>query len=588
MCRIIPGRFLTNIKIKYKFILFFSIIIFIFICFTTYFLFSKSLDFIIEQKTDTYRQFVVQTNRHIYNTLKSYEKVVNTLYLNKSFKMQLTQEFKNIYDQMEFQKSMRNYIDSLIIAYEPVPRIKIYTANSTLKCDNLTFFSMEDFKQTPWYEMIDGKPERIKIHHWLNPVKTADTPVEVYTICGIVELFDDISGENTAVATLELNVNDLFSFMQNKENDDGNSIMLVNNSGYTIYSSKKEDTGKTINNEKFFKEVLRDKNGSFILPEANRKKLVVFDANTISGWYLINIIDQSILFKEADIVKNYAVFLAILSISVSIITTFLYVNIVTKRIMILTKAMTAVGGGNFDVSVNISGSDEIGRMSSVFTNMVRDTKNLIQRIKDTESSLRRLEITSLQEQIKPHFLYNTLSAIGSMALDIEAHEIYSSIISLFNYYKISLSHGNNIIPVKDELKHIQAYIELLSIRFRNKFNVSYMISDEVYNYYTPKIILQPIVENSLFHGFSNKRAEPGQIILKAEKQENKIIFEISDNGMGMDEKRIREVLENNSDSFALKNTDTRIKLLCGDEYGLSISSRPGEGTTTRIILPVIS
>lgn len=588
MAKSMSKKIVNNIRMKYKFILFFSTIIFIFIGLTTYFLFSKSLSLIIEKKTDTYHQYVTQTNKNIYFTLKSYEKIINALYLNKSFKMQLAKDFNNIYEQMEFQINMSNYINSLIVAYEPVPKIKIYTTNDSFKPDNITFFAMDDFINTPWSDVIANRHPRIKIHNWLNPVRTETKPIDIYTICGIVELFDDTTEERIGVVTLELNINQLFSFIQIKENETENSIMLVDTSGYTIYSNNKEKITTDIRNEKYFKKALKEKDGNFILKEGTSNKLVVFDTNPIMDWKLINIIDQSVLFGETDIIKNYAIFLAILSISVSIFITFIYVNIVTKRIMKLTNAMMTVGAGNFDVSVEISGSDEIGRMSSVFTNMVKDTKNLIEKIKETENSLHRLEITSLQEQIQPHFLYNTLSSIGSMALDIEAHEIYSAILSLFYYYKISLSHGNNIIPIKDELNHIQAYIKLLKLRFKNKFNVSYIISDEVYNYYTPKIILQPIIENSLSHGFNKKMTEPGIITLRAVKEIDTIVFEVSDNGVGMDENRITEVFKDNSDSFALKNTDTRIKLLCGNEYGLRISSIPGEGTITKIILPVIS
>jgi two-component system sensor histidine kinase YesM len=576
-------RSINNVRIKYKFMLFFGIVLFIFIGFTTYFLFTKSYLYIVEKKNETYIQHIEQSKQNIDFTLKSYEKILNTLFLNKSFRESLVQNFESIPEQIDFQRWMYNYLDSLTIDYEPLPMIKIYSGNESLKVDNQMFFLMEDLQSTEWYKITNKRPERIKIHRWLNTIKSRRHEKDFYYICGLVEIFDDYTKRKVAVVTIEIDVEQLFSFLDLAES----TIIIVDSEGQVIYSTNRDIITSNISSNEYFSKIKKMKKGSFILSNVENSDMIFFDNIAGTDWKVINIVEERFFLNDTVAIRNFAIILACLCIVISIIITFVYVTIITKRIIILTNAMTEVGKGNFDVSVNISGSDEIGKMSSVFTNMVRKIKELIEKVRITENSLYRLEIMSLQEQIKPHFLYNTLSVICSMAVKIEAHDIYSSILSLSEYYKISLSQGDTIIPIKNEIQHIKAYVNLMKLRFEDRFNANYSIDESVYAYYCPKTILQPIVENSIIHGFCNKLSEIGIIGIKVMKTDEKIIFEISDNGSGIDEERIKEIFSSDSESFALKNIDSKIKLMCGDECGINIKSRIGEGTTTKIELPLI-
>jgi len=538
----------------------------------------------VEKKNETYLQNINQTNRNIVFTLNSYEKILNTFFLNKSFRESLVQEFANIAEQLDFQTWVYNYVDSLTLNYEPLPSIKIYTGNESLKVDNRMFFSLNEFKSTEWYNMVHNRPERINIHRWLNTIKRRKHESDFYIICGLVEILDVYTKEKIAVITIEIDVKQLFSFLDTPNN----KLVITDDRGNIIYSNDSDIITTNISANEYFSVIKNEENGSFVTKIDGNSMMIFYNTINPMGWRLINIVEESFFLNETLAVRKFAIFLAILGIVTSIIITFVYVTIITKRIMILTKAMTEVGKGNFEVSVSIAGSDEIGKMNDVFINMVQDTKKLIEKVRTSENSLYRFEIMSMQEQIKPHFLYNTLSAIGLMAIDIEAYDIYSALLSLSEYYKISLSNGDIIIPIKNEIIHIKAYVNLLKLRFANKFNVDYFIDESVYEYYTPKTILQPIIENSVIHGFYNKKSETNLIRIKVFRKNDNIIYEISDNGVGIAEDRIKEIFNSNSESFALKNIDSRIKLICGNKYGLDITSIPGEGTTTNIKLPLIN
>jgi hypothetical protein len=266
-------RSINNVRIKYKFMLFFGIVLFIFIGFTTYFLFTKSYLYIVEKKNETYIQHIEQSKQNIDFTLKSYEKILNTLFLNKSFRESLVQNFESIPEQIDFQRWMYNYLDSLTIDYEPLPMIKIYSGNESLKVDNQMFFLMEDLQSTEWYKITNKRPERIKIHRWLNTIKSRRHEKDFYYICGLVEIFDDYTKRKVAVVTIEIDVEQLFSFLDLAES----TIIIVDSEGQVIYSTNRDIITSNISSNEYFSKIKKMKKGSFILSNVENSDMIFFD-----------------------------------------------------------------------------------------------------------------------------------------------------------------------------------------------------------------------------------------------------------------------------------------------------------------------
>ena len=206
---------------------------------------------------------------------------------------------------------------------------------------------------------------------------------------------------------------------------------------------------------------------------------------------------------------------------------------------------------------------------------------------------KQADITYLQNQINPHFLYNTLDIIVWMIENEQKSEAVRVVTALARFFRISLSKGKSIIPVRDELEHVRNYLMIQQMRFKNKFTYTIDAAPEVLGYASLKLMLQPLVENAIYHGMEFKDGD-GIIEIKAEQKEDGLWFTVLDNGLGMTEEQVENLLTDHAhvsskrgSGIGVKNVNERIRLYFGNEYGLFIESEPDEGTTIRIHLPAV-
>ena len=196
----------------------------------------------------------------------------------------------------------------------------------------------------------------------------------------------------------------------------------------------------------------------------------------------------------------------------------------------------------------------------------------------------------MQYQINPHFLYNTLDSIVWLIDDGKNSEASKMVVALAKLFRISISRGRNIITVKDELEHARSYLLIQSIRYSNAFKYSFDVQPEVLECTTVKLILQPLIENAIYHGIKN-RIEEGNIEVKAYIEDERIVFKIIDNGYGMKEEKIAKIYETFqnpeiNDGVGVKNVYLRLKLYYGDDADLTIDSELDEGTTISLYIPL--
>jgi len=198
---------------------------------------------------------------------------------------------------------------------------------------------------------------------------------------------------------------------------------------------------------------------------------------------------------------------------------------------------------------------------------------------------RKAELAVLQAQINPHFLYNTLESINWMALSAKQKNISRMVLLLSNFMRLSLNKGKNVYTIRKEVEHLRTYIEIQQIRHKNKFQVIEDIDENILDYYTIKLILQPIIENCIVHGFKNTM-QTGTIEIYGGFDGEDILFTIRDNGCGMDDNTLKCIFDkSDSKGYGIKNVNERIKLYFGEKYGLEIESSPGKGTTVKIRIP---
>lgn len=264
---------------------------------------------------------------------------------------------------------------------------------------------------------------------------------------------------------------------------------------------------------------------------------------------------------------------------------------ITRPIRKLSEVTDQVAKGNLDVRSEVKGGVEVSMLSDSLNTMIDKINELLDQVTKEQVRLRKAEFEVLQSQINPHFLYNTLDAITWLAESGEQKKVVSMVGSLSEFFRTALNGGRDIITIEEELQHVRSYLEIEQVRYQDILRYEISVPEELNKYLIPKITIQPLVENALYHGIKNKRG-PGMILIKAKKEKDFFNIQIEDNGIGIEEERleqvragIRDKVLTGKDIYGLYNVNERIRLNFGEQYGILIESVHGEKTVVSVILP---
>jgi len=309
--------------------------------------------------------------------------------------------------------------------------------------------------------------------------------------------------------------------------------------------------------------------------------------------YVIRAIPEDIVRAATTQTLRTGIMFGVLGLAVASIMSFILSLIISKPIVALANTMQGLVVDDYSKQEDIKREDEIGLLQNSLHYMMERNQELINREYKSKLEMHKAQINALQAQINPHFLYNTLQVIGGMTLKNKTKDIYAMTIALSDIMRYSLSFSSEMVRLKEELRYLESYILIQNQRFENRIHVNVDIEDEFKNYKIPKLILQPIIENSFEHGLKNRAGDWRIDVTCQEANDNDILIVIGDNGSGIEEDKLQElksVLEN-SDSvwdskehIGLKNINKRIKLIYGEDYGIRISSEIAKGTIVEILV----
>ena len=264
---------------------------------------------------------------------------------------------------------------------------------------------------------------------------------------------------------------------------------------------------------------------------------------------------------------------------------------ITMPITRISKVTDQVAKGDLTVRFEEETGAEAKILSDSLNAMIDKINELLEQVKKEQISLRKAEFELLQAQINPHFLYNTLDTIVWLAEAGDQKRVVSMVGNLSDFFRTSLNQGKDIISMKEELSHVRSYLEIQQVRYQDILEYEIDVPQTVYDYKIPKITIQPLVENALYHGIKNKRGQ-GKIVITGQKTEQGYVLFVRDNGIGMTNERLMEVRAGirklsytGKKIYGLYNVNERIRLNFGDAYGISIESTYGEGTQVSILLP---
>ena len=237
----------------------------------------------------------------------------------------------------------------------------------------------------------------------------------------------------------------------------------------------------------------------------------------------------------------------------------------------------------------IEGSVEVNNLSDSFEHLVIRIQQLMEEVKEEETTLRKTELKALQAQINPHFLYNTLDSISWMCEEGKTDDAILMVNALAKLFRISISRGKEIIPIEKEVQHAECYLQIQKFRYTNQFDYKFKVEESCKDYLCNKITLQPLIENALYHGLN--MIDEGYIEIRIFEDGEDVIMEVEDNGSGMTEEQIAELFVNDGTDqhgIGVKNVNDRIKIYFGDKYGISVRSELDEGTCVTIRVPKIT
>ncbi len=310
-----------------------------------------------------------------------------------------------------------------------------------------------------------------------------------------------------------------------------------------------------------------------------------------TDWYVISLINQAKIDQQIRKSQITIMVIGIAVIIVLIVAVNWFVTRSAKDLKRLAKMMKTIEKDNYQIRSQINRNDEIGDLSLSFNAMVKS-------VLENQVLRKEAEIKSLQDQINPHFLYNTLDTISALAIKKDHDRIYETVEKLADFYRYNMRiESNNLVEIGTELQHVQNYLEIIKLRYGNRLSVRYEIDEAVLALKTIRFTLQPVVENSIKHAF-NEQFHDYSITIKAFATASEVYLEVTDNGTGMDSTQLGAIMSGINDEkhtnnakgrigVGLHNVNQRFKLLFGGEYGIAIASDKGSGTVVLISSPKI-
>lgn len=287
-----------------------------------------------------------------------------------------------------------------------------------------------------------------------------------------------------------------------------------------------------------------------------------------------------------------SVLIGVLIIVVAV-SAVMIVSGIIQPISQLNQATEKIAQGDFNARAQADSEDEVAELAVSFNKMAGSMQSLIDKVKEDERKMRKADLRLLQEQIQPHFLYNTLDTIVWLIESNEPDEAVTMVVALSDFFREILSKGKEFISIKEEEKHISSYLQIQEMRYRDILEYDIQLDQVIYKYQILKLTLQPVVENALYHGIKYKRAK-GCIHIHGEKEGDIIRLTVRDDGVGMDEEELEQLrqqiekpCQETEKGFGLANVNERIHMYFGPEYGMKIQSQKGKGTTVEIVIPAI-
>lgn len=441
-----------------------------------------------------------------------------------------------------------------------------------------------------WFKSALEKTENLhfSIPHVQHVFDTGDREYKwVVTMSRAVELTRG-SATDQGVLLIDIRYDSLEQLFDGVKLGSGAYVYLISSEGELIYHPRAQLIDSGLLNEDY-RKAADYQDGTYQVGS----QVVTIKTVGYTGWKIVGVMPLSSLSLNTIKTRILIVFMVALILFLLMVINSYISSRITDPIKELEKSVNEIEEGNLDTRVYTGGSYEIRHLGTSIQNMASQIQKLMADVVAEHESKRKSEFDTLQSQINPHFLYNTLDIIVWMIENEKQSEAVKAVTALARFFRISLSKGKSIITVSDELEHVRNYLMIQHMRYKNKFTYSIEAEEEVLELSSLKLMLQPLVENAIYHGMEFMDGD-GEIDIRAWREGDDLYMSVADNGLGMTEEQVERLFtaeghvpSRRGSGIGVKNVNERIRLYFGSGYGLTIQSEPDEGTTVTAHLAAV-
>ena len=592
-----PISYLTlrykNCSMRVKLFASFFLLIFIPIIVLTVFAAYRSTAIIQEQSMEIARLYLQQTENEmeseLYKIATVSSSVAQTAEVHEVLEKQNTGiSFSEEYDDMnELYKTIES-----TRALQNLYQIRLFISDSfTHSRSNYITYPLSSVSDTDWYhQLVDQYQTQA-----LLPPSTFQPPLsepqEVLSVVTLIRSRKDIT-RILGVVSVDVLKSDLIDILQRNNYAEQSAAYLVDENlnivcgANSTFPVSEADLAAQL-------QQMRDTFGASSGVSTAGNAVYGLSAPIFDGWRIFTVASMGNLLSPVSDLRDQMILLTVIISIIAFCLSYLYARYSTRRIKTLAEQVRRVENGDLSVSCIVDSEDEIGELQNSFNFMVRRISLLVDERYNLGKNLKDMELRALQAQINPHFLYNTLDMIAWKAMASGNQETVDIVVKLARFYRLSLSNGSDFLPLSDEVEHVRLFVELTNLCRSRNVQLITEVAPNIADYPIMKLILQPIVENSLFHGLYELSDRVGVIRLTAEQIGSYVQIQIADNGIGIEKSKLAELLAKKEKpvvntkrgGYGIGNILERLRIYYDDRFTFQIESAILTGTTVTIRIP---
>lgn len=558
-------RKFNNIKFRHKLVLTYFCVGVIPILVLGIFCYQQSRSQLMEREQNNIQDYMMQSVSGLDNQMRIYNNLSDYISYNQTIAQVVSYDYKSYYEMyQQFNDVLDPILSSLKYFHDDVNKVTIYTKNDIVKHDT-TIAPISEIKNTAWYPKVENSKEILWFADAKKKTAFSSRNMPMLKQC-------DCDG----ILYINVDYNSLFSnFSQMSSKNYG--VYIVDDNGNKIYEYHNFDK-KNQNMKLSYSQMFSQSSSEYTIVHAD---------TSVSGWKVYLYKPNSLIMKSVRPMILGIILVAFVCIVTSLLAVSRISRLMVSGIEELTENMAKVEAGDMEINVTSTSEDEVGDLIRGFGNMLDQIKRLIREVYESKLAQKEYEMRALQAQINPHFLYNSLSLINWKAIEADKQDISRITLLLSSFYRTALNRGKNILSIRDEVNNVKSYLDIQLMMHDYDFDVVIDVPEEIVDYKTLNLILQPLVENAIDHGIDLKPEGRGKISITGKKEENNIYLIVEDNGVGMEQEKAEQITSQSSKGYGVRNVNERIKLLYGSEYCMKVESEIMKGTKIIICIPAV-